>query len=111
MPVRPRVDRLRTIYRAARGLNFGWKMSDFPSTPMYNGVCSFIPQLHRVTLRFCRQSESSTGMRNFIRNQLSQFANENPSTVVYVQPVRFVFLFSYYFKRQNIRGRMGWRYE
>uniref|UniRef100_A0A914RTB1 Uncharacterized protein n=1 Tax=Parascaris equorum TaxID=6256 RepID=A0A914RTB1_PAREQ len=52
---------------------------------------SFILQAHRITLRFCKQSESSVGMRNFIENDIKRFAQQNPSIVIYVTPIRFAF--------------------
>uniref|UniRef100_A0A915AIW9 Large ribosomal subunit protein mL43 n=1 Tax=Parascaris univalens TaxID=6257 RepID=A0A915AIW9_PARUN len=88
MPSRVRVDRIKPIYTAAKALNFGWRLSDFPKTPMNNGVTSYIPQAHRITLRFCKQSESSVGMRNFIENDIKRFAQQNPSIVIYVTPIR-----------------------
>lgn len=88
MPARPRVDRLKTIYSSAKHLNFGFRLSDYPTAPAFNGVSSFQPQLHRITFRFCKQSESSVGMRNFIERGLVQFAKENPTTVAYVVPGR-----------------------
>ncbi|KAK0426382.1 hypothetical protein QR680_009681 [Steinernema hermaphroditum] len=88
MPARVRVDRLKPIYTAAKALNFGWRMSDFPSAPMQNGISRFIPQLHRLTIRFCKQSEASVGVRNFIENNLVEFSKTNPSVAVYVVPGR-----------------------
>lgn len=88
MPAQPRVDRLKIIYSAAKGLNFSWRLSDYPKTPLNNGVCSYIPQLHRITLRFCKQNECSSGVRNFIEHMLPEFARNNPSITVYVLPIR-----------------------
>ncbi|CAJ0593693.1 unnamed protein product [Cylicocyclus nassatus] len=88
MPALPRVDRIKTIYSAAAALNYGWKFTDFLKTPMYNGVSRYIPQLHRITFRFCKQSEGSVGVRNFIENKLINLGQQNPSVVIYTQPVR-----------------------
>ncbi|KHN85790.1 39S ribosomal protein L43, mitochondrial [Toxocara canis] len=88
MPSRARVDRIKQVYTAANALNYGWRLSDFPKTPMNNGVTRYIPQAHRITLRFCKQSESSLGMRNFIENSVRRFAQQNPSIVVYILPIR-----------------------
>ena len=88
MPARPHVDRLKTIYSAARQLNFGFRLEGFPSAPNENGIFGFKPQLHRITIRFCKQNDASMGLRNFIETSLTQFAAENPQTVVYVLPIR-----------------------
>ncbi|KJH51123.1 hypothetical protein DICVIV_02682 [Dictyocaulus viviparus] len=137
MPAVPRVDRLKTIYSSAKALNYGWRFTDIPRTPVYNGVSRYIPQLHRIpylllfgtithsyiarilhnmicafriTFRFCKQSEGSVGVRNFIEHKLLEFgiflilylcarnmrnlqtacfaATKEPSVVIYTQPVR-----------------------
>uniref|UniRef100_A0A914YU25 Large ribosomal subunit protein mL43 n=1 Tax=Panagrolaimus superbus TaxID=310955 RepID=A0A914YU25_9BILA len=88
MPARPRVDRLKTIYTAARQLNFGFRLQGYPSAPNENGIFGFKPQLHRLTIRFCKQNDASMGIRNFIETSLKDFAAENPQTVVYVIPAR-----------------------
>ncbi|VDO68078.1 unnamed protein product [Haemonchus placei] len=88
MPAVPRVDRIKTIYSAAKSLNFGWRFTDFLKTPAYNGVSRYVPQLHRITFRFCKQSEASAGVRNFIEHRLLDYAARTPSVVVYTQPVR-----------------------
>lgn len=88
MPARPRVDRLKTVYTAARQLNFGFRLRGFPTAPEENGIATFKPQLHRLTIRFCKQNDASMGLRNFIEHNLPQFARENPQTVVYVLPIR-----------------------
>ncbi|CAI4229988.1 unnamed protein product [Auanema sp. JU1783] len=88
MPVQPRVDRIKTIYSAAKALNYGWRFTDFLKTPSHNGVSKYIPQLHRITFRFCKQSESSVGMRNFLENRAVALGETEPSVVIYAQPVR-----------------------
>uniref|UniRef100_A0A914P8T4 Large ribosomal subunit protein mL43 n=1 Tax=Panagrolaimus davidi TaxID=227884 RepID=A0A914P8T4_9BILA len=88
MPARPRVDRLKTIYTAARQLNFGFRLEGYPSAPNENGIFGYKPQLHRLTIRFCKQNDASVGIRNFIETSLKDFAAENPQTVVYVIPAR-----------------------
>uniref|UniRef100_A0A1I7WCD5 Large ribosomal subunit protein mL43 n=1 Tax=Heterorhabditis bacteriophora TaxID=37862 RepID=A0A1I7WCD5_HETBA len=107
-----------TLQKPAKALNFGWRFTDFLKTPAYNGVSRFTPQLHRITFRFCKQSESSVGIRNFIEHRIIDigelplyivyitscntsrwnkyhpkctqqgYTNETPSVVVYTQPVR-----------------------
>ncbi|CAI5437618.1 unnamed protein product [Caenorhabditis angaria] len=88
MPALPRVDRLKPIYTAAKALNFGWRFSDFLKIPNYNGISRYTNQLHRVTFRFCKQSEDSVGVRNFIEERLVEIGKQNPSVVIYAQPVR-----------------------
>ncbi|PIO68781.1 hypothetical protein TELCIR_09417, partial [Teladorsagia circumcincta] len=88
MPALPRVDRLKTIYTAAKSLNYAWRFTDFLKTPAYNGVSRYVPQLHRITFRFCKQSEASVGVRNFIEHRILELGARVPSVVVYTQPVR-----------------------
>lgn len=51
MPAQVRVDRLKPIYSAAKGLNFGFQMRAFPDAPAHNGVAAYQPQLLRLTIR------------------------------------------------------------
>ncbi|KAK6729604.1 hypothetical protein RB195_006573 [Necator americanus] len=88
MPALPRVDRIKTVYSAAKALNYGWTFSGFLEAPLYNGVSRCIPQIHRITFRFCKQSEDSVGVRNFIENKLLDLGEQWPSVVLYTQPVR-----------------------
>lgn len=89
MPSKPRVDRIKVCYTAAMHLNYAWRMSGYPYTPFNNAATKYIPQVHRITVRFCRKNECSSGVRHFIcSGLLSQFASENPSVVIYVQPIR-----------------------
>ncbi|KAK5969042.1 Mitochondrial Ribosomal Protein Large [Trichostrongylus colubriformis] len=88
MPAVPRVDRIKTIYSAAKALNYSWRFTDFLRTPAYNGVSRYMPQLHRITFRFCKQGEASVGVRNFIEHKLLELGARIPSVVIYTQPVR-----------------------
>lgn len=76
MPSIPRVDRIKIIYSAAKKLNYAFMLTDFPSAPSFNGVTGYRPQLHRVTLRFCKQNENSVGLRKFIEKHMTQFATD-----------------------------------
>ena len=76
MPALPRVDRIKTVYSAAKGLNYAWRFTDYLKTPMYNGVSRYIPQLHRITFRFCKKDESSAGMRNFIQENIVKLGEQ-----------------------------------
>lgn len=60
----------------------------FPSVPLQNGIGRYICQLKRVTLRFCKSSGSSRGVRDFIETELLNFAEVHPSTAVYLKPRR-----------------------
>uniref|UniRef100_A0A0N5AFX5 Large ribosomal subunit protein mL43 n=1 Tax=Syphacia muris TaxID=451379 RepID=A0A0N5AFX5_9BILA len=89
MPFRARVDRLKTLFTAAKSLNYSWRLTDYLKTPNYNGVNSYCPQVHRVTIRFCKISPKSAGIRNYIEEHLPTFAQQNPSIAIYVQPIRY----------------------
>ncbi|KAL3085022.1 hypothetical protein niasHS_010091 [Heterodera schachtii] len=89
MPAIPRVDRLKTIYSSAKALNFAFRLSATnPLAPAFNGVSAYQPQLQRITIKFCKQSETSVGMRNYIEHSLTKFATENPYCAIYVVPGR-----------------------
>lgn len=60
----------------------------YPSVPLQNGIGRYICQLKRVTLRFCKSSGSSRGIRDFIETDLISFAQEHPGTAVYLKPRR-----------------------
>lgn len=60
----------------------------FPSVPLQNGIGRYICQLKRITLRFCKSSGSSRGIRDFIETDLISFAQDHPGTVVYLKPRR-----------------------
>jgi len=53
-----------------------------------NGVGRYIPQLARITLKFCKANGSSQGVRNYIEHHVVDFAEKNPGTVVYLKPRR-----------------------
>ncbi|XP_023345755.1 39S ribosomal protein L43, mitochondrial [Eurytemora carolleeae] len=58
------------------------------NAPLNNGVGRFIPQLARITLKFCKSHGSSTGVRSFIEQDIVQFAKDNPGVVIYLKPRR-----------------------
>nr|CAG4646646.1 EOG090X0FS9 [Macrothrix elegans] len=62
--------------------------SGFLRTPLQNGLGRYIPQLQRITLKFCKSHGGSRGVRDFIETDLIDFAKQNPGTVVYVKPRR-----------------------
>lgn len=62
--------------------------SGFIRAPLQNGVGRYIGQLQRITIKFCKNNGSSRGIRDFIENDLVNFARDNPGVVVYVKPRR-----------------------
>nr|SVE86451.1 EOG090X0FS9 [Daphnia similis]SVE87078.1 EOG090X0FS9 [Daphnia similis]SVE87702.1 EOG090X0FS9 [Daphnia similis] len=62
--------------------------SGFIRTPLQNGLGRYIPQLQRITLKFCKSHGGSRGVRDFIESDLMEFAKTNPGTVVYLKPRR-----------------------
>lgn len=83
--------------------------SGFIGAPLKNGLGRYVPQLQRITLKFCKSWGGSRGMRfvscfpslifititllytnnrDFIETELMEFAKNNPGTVVYLKPRR-----------------------
>lgn len=59
------------------------------STTLQNGVGSrYVCQLQRLTIQVCKEFRTSYGTREWIANDLTKFAQENPNVVVYIQPRR-----------------------
>merc|ERR1712059_19681 len=58
------------------------------NAPLRNGVGRYIPQLARITIKFCKNNGNSKGVREFIQQDVVQFATQNPGTVVYLKPRR-----------------------
>ena len=56
-------------------LKSGWINSN---APLKNGLGRFVPQLARLTLKFCKSDGSSSGVRQFIQQDVVQFARQNP---------------------------------
>merc|ERR1712071_158633 len=63
----------------------GWITANAPSK---NGVGRFVPQLARITIKFCKEFGHSNGVRQYIQQDVVQFAKHNPSCVVYLKPRR-----------------------
>ena len=61
----------------------GWITAN---APLRNGIGRFIPQLARLTIKFCKSDGSSHGVRQFIQQDVVQFAKQNPHCVVYLKP-------------------------
>ncbi|XP_048003821.1 39S ribosomal protein L43, mitochondrial [Leguminivora glycinivorella] len=62
--------------------------SGFVRAPLQNGVGRYVCQLQRIVLKFCKSNGSSRGIRDFIEQDLVEFARENPGVVVYLKPRR-----------------------
>ncbi|KAG7298529.1 hypothetical protein JYU34_018169 [Plutella xylostella] len=60
----------------------------FVRAPLQNGVGRYVCQLQRIVFKFCKNHGSSRGMREFIEQDLVDFAKENPGVVVYLKPRR-----------------------
>ena len=67
----------------------GWITAN---APLRNGIGRFIPQLARITFKFCKNDGSSNGVRQFIQQDVVQFAKQNPHCVVYLKPRRHRFV-------------------
>ncbi|CAL4124121.1 unnamed protein product, partial [Meganyctiphanes norvegica] len=62
--------------------------SSFVRAPLQNGIGRYVPQLQRITLKFCKSTGSSQGAREYIEKELIHFARANPGVVVYLKPRR-----------------------
>ncbi|KAL7631202.1 UNVERIFIED_CONTAM: hypothetical protein RMT77_018496 [Armadillidium vulgare] len=60
----------------------------YVKTPLQNGIGRYVPQLQRITFKFCKSSGPSHGMREYIEQNLLNFTKDNPHVVVYVKPRR-----------------------
>ncbi|TRY77000.1 hypothetical protein TCAL_13512 [Tigriopus californicus] len=60
----------------------------FNNAPLKNGLGRFIPQLQRVTIKFCKESGGSVGIRQFIEKEVVEFAQKNPHVSLYLKPRR-----------------------
>ena len=58
------------------------------NAPGLNGLARFIPQLARLTLKFCKESPQSFGVRQFIELDAVEFAKRNPHVAIYLKPRR-----------------------
>ncbi|XP_013174308.1 PREDICTED: 39S ribosomal protein L43, mitochondrial [Papilio xuthus] len=62
--------------------------SGFVRAPLQNGVGRYVCQLQRIVLKFCKSHGGSRGLRDYIEQDLVDFASNNPSVVVYLKPRR-----------------------
>ncbi len=63
----------------------GWIKANAPGN---NGVGRFVPQLMRLTIKFCKERSTSEGVRHFIENDVVAFAQQNPHVALYLKPRR-----------------------
>ncbi|KAH9401268.1 39S ribosomal protein L43, mitochondrial [Tyrophagus putrescentiae] len=52
----------------------------------YNGVGRYVCQLQRLTIKFCKNSQSSRGVRDYVENGLLDFSRQNPGVALYIKP-------------------------
>ncbi|XP_076241012.1 mitochondrial ribosomal protein L43 [Calliopsis andreniformis] len=77
----------------------------FPRAPFGLGIGRYVCQLQRVTLKFCKSHGSSRGIREFLENDLIDYAKQNPGVVVYVKPRRHR---SPVIKAEYLNGETHW---
>merc|ERR1712029_73103 len=66
-------------------LRRGWVREN---APLNNGLGRFIPQLMRLTIKFCKEHPQSSGVRKYIEQDVVEFAKQNPSCALYLKPRR-----------------------
>lgn len=47
---------------------------------------SYVCQLQRLTIKFCKSSHTSSGVRDYIENGLLNFSRQNPGVAIYMKP-------------------------
>lgn len=62
--------------------------SGYAAAPLANGIGRCVPQCQRMTLKFCFNHGGSAGVRDFIQQDLVEFARAYPGTVIYLKPRR-----------------------
>ncbi|XP_071947689.1 large ribosomal subunit protein mL43-like [Antedon mediterranea] len=62
------------------------KSSGFLKSVLHNGVGRYVCQLQRITLQFSKKSRNSKGVRDYIEQEVIDFANNHPEIVMYVTP-------------------------
>ncbi|XP_022649652.1 39S ribosomal protein L43, mitochondrial-like [Varroa jacobsoni] len=65
-----------------------YKAGIFLQYSLTNGMLHYVPNLARITFKFCKSHASSRYMREFIEQEIVEFAKANPATVVYLRPRR-----------------------
>jgi len=70
----------------AKGYTAATSPSSYLKSILQCGVGRHVKQMKRSTIKFCESSQSSLPVRNFIENDLLNFAKNHPSVVVYTLP-------------------------
>lgn len=65
-----------------------WLPKAYVKSVLQNGVGRYLGQLQRVTVLFDKARSDSAGAREFIQEDLLDFASKYPGIVVYLQPKR-----------------------
>jgi large subunit ribosomal protein L43 len=65
-----------------------WLPKAYVKSVLQNGMGRYLCQLQRVTLLFDKARNDSAGVREFIQEDLLNFASKYPGIVVYLQPKR-----------------------
>lgn len=60
--------------------------SGFIENAYFNGLGRHVCQLQRLTIKFSKSSGTSSGVRDFIENDLIDFARSNPGIALYLKP-------------------------
>ncbi|KAG9492283.1 large ribosomal subunit protein mL43 [Eleutherodactylus coqui] len=60
--------------------------SRFLQSVLHNGIGRYVYQLKRLTLTFSKDAQPSRGVREYIEEKVVDFAKQNPSVVVYINP-------------------------
>jgi large subunit ribosomal protein L43 len=63
-----------------------WQRQGFIRNSYFNGLGRFVPQLQRVTFKFCKIGGSNKGLRDFIEHDIVNFCRDNPGVAVYLKP-------------------------
>lgn len=60
--------------------------SRFLTSVLHNGLGRYVQQLQRLSFSLSRDAPSSRGAREFVEQELADFARRNPGVVIYVNP-------------------------
>nr|KAF6304078.1 mitochondrial ribosomal protein L43 [Myotis myotis] len=58
--------------------------SRFLTSVLHNGLGRYVQQLQRLSFRLSRDAPSSRGAREFVEQEVADFARQNPGVVIYV---------------------------
>ncbi|XP_069851152.1 large ribosomal subunit protein mL43 [Dipodomys merriami] len=60
--------------------------SRFLASVLHNGLGRYVQQLQRLSFSLSRDAPSSRGAREFVEQEVADFARRNPGIVIYVNP-------------------------